>query len=213
MDTSTATNTNTATSTMNNIVDKKKATRISKFMSFLLRHGLDERSIKYDSEGFILLDDLMKQSDMKGINFETIQYIVNDNNKQRFTLKLEDGTYYIRANQGHSKGVGDNIDDELALTKIILPLPVCVHGTNKTAWDTIKTAGLSPMGRKHVHLASGLADDSAVVSGMRQSSKVIIYIDMQKAMEKGKTFYMSSNGVILTSDHLEPELFSKVTIF
>lgn len=194
-------------------MDTKKAARISRFMSWLLRHGLDERAIPYDKEGFILIDDLMKQPEMKNISFEIIQYIVDDNNKKRFTLKPDNNTNYIRANQGHSKDIGDNIDDDVALTKITLPLPACVHGTNKKAWDTIQTTGLSPMGRKHIHLASGLVDDINVISGMRKSADVIIYIDMQLAMERGKTFYMSSNGVILTSDHLEPELFASVLVY
>ena len=196
-------------------IDVKKVGRISRFMSWLLRHGLDERKIHYDNEGYILLDDLMKQPEMKNLSFGTIQFIVNDNKKKRFTLKTDntdDNIYYIRANQGHSKGIGENIDDDSALTKIIVPLPTCVHGTNKQAWEIIKVAGLSPMGRKHIHLASGLINDSNVISGMRHSADVIIYIDMDSAMKRGKTFYLSSNGVILTSDHLEPELFSKVSL-
>jgi 2'-phosphotransferase len=192
-------------------INNKQIVRISKFMSWLLRHGLDKLSIKYNTEGFILLDDLMKQPEMNNITYDIIHYIVNENGKQRFTLKSENGVRYIRANQGHSKSVGNNIDDDTALTKITLPYAVCVHGTNRKAWETIKTAGLLPMDRKHIHLATGLANDTTIVSGMRQTSNVIIHIDMGLAMEKGKTFYMSSNGVILTADHLEPDLFSKIT--
>ncbi|VBB18042.1 phosphotransferase KptA/Tpt1 [Yasminevirus sp. GU-2018] len=193
------------------VMDEKKKVRTSKFMSWLLRHGLNERSIKYDEEGFILLSDLTKQPEMKDVTFEDIQYVVSENDKKRFTLKEVDGIYYIRANQGHSKDVGSNIDDDASLTRMTEALPICVHGTNKKAWKVIETAGLSSMGRKHVHLATGLAHDDYVISGMRKSSSVIIFIDMQKAMDRGKRFFISSNGVVLTPDHLEPDLFSKVS--
>lgn len=202
------TSSNTTTTTT---IDNKRIGRISRFMSFLLRHGLNERSIKCDTEGYILLNELMKQPEMKGITSEMIHHIVDVNDKKRYAIKTENGVDYIRANQGHSKNIGDNIDDDSALTKIITALPLCVHGTNNDAWKDIQKVGLSPMNRKHVHLATGLANDTTVVSGMRKSANVIIHIDMEKAMDRGKTFYMSSNGVVLTSDTLEPDLFYDVT--
>lgn len=77
--------------------------RTSKFISWLLRHGLNERSIKYDSEGYILLEELLKQPEMKDLTIEDVQSIVDTNDKKRFTIKQENEQYYIRANQGHSK--------------------------------------------------------------------------------------------------------------
>lgn len=175
------------------------------FMSWFLRHGLTERKITYDDQGFVLLSDLLKQPEMKIITLDEVVKIVETNNKKRFSFKKENDQCYINALQGHSENIGKNISDDLALTKITESL-----GTNRRAWETIKDAGLMPMGRKHIHLASGLADDKTVVSGMRQRSSVIIYIDMKKAMDRGKVFYLSDNGVILTSDNLEPDLFLRV---
>jgi len=76
------------------------------------------------------------------------------------------------------------------------------------AYHSIKKTGLSPMKRKHVHFAFSISDD--VISGIRGSAKVLIYVDMSRAMERGKTFFMSSNKVILTPDHIEPDLFDHV---
>lgn len=198
------------------VTDKteKEITRISKFMSYVLRHGTDERSIKIDSEGYVLLDDLMKQTEMKYVSVSDVLFVVENNDKKRYAI-LEKTTnhgtkLYIRANQGHCKEIGEKIDDLSLLTKIINPVPICVHGTDKKSWTIIKTLGLSPMKRKHIHLASGLTHDDSVISGMRRSSKVIIYIDMEKAMNKGKVFYLSTNGVILTPDTLEPDLIDHV---
>ena len=188
----------------------KLAIRISKFMSWLLRHGIDERKLEMDSDGFILLDDLMNQGEMKSVSIDDVQHIVDTNDKKRFTIEERiKGGYakkYIRANQGHSKEIGEKINDIELLTLIEKPLDICIHGTDMKAYHSIKKTGLSPMKRKHVHFAS--SDDA--ISGIRGSAKVLIYVDMSRAMERGKTFFISSNKVILTPDHIEPELFDHV---
>jgi 2'-phosphotransferase len=90
-----------------------------------------------------------------------------------------------------------------------------VHGTTSKAWPLIlSTGGLKKMTRNHVHFASGLpagfksleeAGDSGseikkepVISGMRNSSSILIYIDIKKALEGGLKFWRSANGVILS---------------
>lgn len=192
----------------------KEIVRISKFLSYVLRHGTDERRLKIDKEAYVLLDDVMKLPEMKNVSVNDVKYVVHNNDKKRYTLIEKTNNYdkklYIRANQGHCKEVGDKINDSLLLTKMTTHIPVCVHGTNKKSWEIIKTAGLSPMARKYIHLASGLPHDNSVISGMRRSAKVIIYIDMEKALTRGKTFYLSTNGVILCPDTLEPDLFNRI---
>ncbi|KAG8799243.1 hypothetical protein FRC16_005480 [Serendipita sp. 398] len=110
------------------------------------------------------------------------------------------GTWYIRANQGHSLKVED-----LELSEIQDPseIPIAVHGTTLEAWRAISTKGLSVMGRNHIHLASGLIGQTGVISGMRKSSQVLIYIDTEKAMNEGLKFFLSANGVILTPGNEE----------
>lgn len=193
------------------VKSEKEYIRISKAMTYILRHGIVERSLSMDNEGYIKMNDLMKQSEMKDATIEDVKRIVETSDKKRFSIKdLSQDDIFIRANQGHSKNVGDMINDETLLQKCDKPFPMCVHGTDRGSWKKIQKSGLSPMGRKHIHLASGLADDETVISGMRKSARVIIHIDMQKAMDRGKTFYLSTNGVILTPNNLEPDLFCKV---
>lgn len=121
----------------------------------------------------------------------------------------EASQYFIRANQGHSIRVGP---DELlvAISETNLPETV-VHGTTFQAWKGIlKSGGLKPMGRNHVHFASGLPPNFGqsvgegseakwppVISGIRNSSSILIYIDLPKALEEGYNFWLSENGVIL----------------
>ena len=49
---------------------------------------------------------------------------------------------------------------------------------------------------------------------MRQSSQILIYVDMQKALDAGLKFFLSSNGVVLTEGDergfLSPEYFARV---
>lgn len=91
------------------------------------------------------------------------------------------------------------------------------------------------MTRHHIHLSQGLPSEQAVKSGkhmvlkantsisfsptehsgMRSSSQVFIYIDLDKALRAGIKFYLSENGVILTkgddTGFLKPEYFLRVT--
>src|SRR5262245_51130304 len=49
---------------------------------------------------------------------------------------------------------------------------------------------------------------------MRQSSQILIYIDVQKAIDSGIKFYLSSNGVVLTegdeNGYLRPQFLKRV---
>lgn len=185
--------------------------KISKTLSWILRHGLNELAIPYDSAGYARLSDVLNQRGLNKVTLEHIEQVVNDNDKKRFDLKLVDGQYYIRANQGHSSAVAANMDPEIIytlLTPETAPETV-VHGTTLDAYNLIKNEGLKPMSRSHVHFAIGLPSDSGVISGMRQSSEVLIFIDVQKALQDGIKFYISKNKVVLCNG-LQPKYFKKV---
>ena len=108
----------------------------------------------------------------------------------------------IRANQGHS--IPNICCDEKSLKLLtsndLEQMTTLVHGTYYEAWKNIQTSGyLSRMRRNHIHLATGLPSSSNVISGMRKSSQIYIYINTKKcAAENTIPFYQSDNGVILT---------------
>lgn len=133
--------------------------------------------------------------------------------------------FLIRATQGHSI---KTVDAAAFLEKLSLSeedkLPsTVVHGTYHSSWPAIlESGGLRCMGRNHVHFATGPTlesvlplhtdgtshtveglkslglDDGRVISGMRRDAQVLIYINLQKALEAGCPFWRSENGVILS---------------
>lgn len=180
-----------------NPLSKEQLVSTSKFLSYVLRHGAAKEKIKLDSNGYAALDDILALDKLKRqkITLEHIQYITENNDKKRFSLKETNGKFFIRANQGHSIKI-----EELELEKITNPekYPVVVHGTYMTNWKAISTSGLNRMSRNHIHFAQGEYGSASVISGMRKTCDVLIYIDIKKAISDGIDFYVSENGVILT---------------
>ena len=181
--------------------------RISKKLSYLLRHGAEKEGLIIRKDGYCKVLDILKYV---GISLNKLKEIVSENSKQRFSLIDESGVYWIRANQGHSV----NVKVEMVEIKDAKEIPIEIHGTNLKAWSLIAKKGLSCMSRQHIHFASGMFGDSGVISGMRKNCDVFIYINTVKAMNDGIVFYKSSNGVILTSGKngiLSNIYFEKVT--
>jgi len=102
----------------------------------------------------------------------------------------------IKANQGHTVEIVG-----LDLHEILSPqeIPVVVHGTDLQGWALISKTGLCRMKRTHIHFAIGKYGDANVVSGMRGSANVMVYINVPLAMEDGIKFFRSPNGVILSA--------------
>ncbi|THH29526.1 hypothetical protein EUX98_g4670 [Antrodiella citrinella] len=148
-----------------------------------------------------------------------IERIVANDSKTRFNLISEPEpasgapVWWIRANQGHSLKAVADLETTPILSVSDIPTGVAVHGTTRLAWESIQKEGLSRMKRNHVHLAQGVPG-TGVISGMRNTSQIYIYIDVEKALASGLKFELSANGVILTSGNeegiLPPAFFNKV---
>ena len=214
--------------------------KLSKTLSWVLRHSAPKLGLSISSDGYIPVQAILA-TPVRGLHTyqeEDIKRVVETNKKQRFSLcnrrivKTSDDTKYhfpqdrsdegedvlcIRANQGHS--IPDIVSDEL-LKRInahdLSKMEIIVHGTYKKAWtEHISSNGLNRMKRNHIHFATGLpSEDNQVISGMRKSCDVYIYIDGAKCAEDNVPFFQSSNGVILcpgiNEGTLPTEYFSKV---
>jgi len=214
-------------------VSDSSEVRISKTLSWLLRHGAQSEGLKMRKDGYVKVDDLLQYPKLKAENLtlNMIKEIVRSDSKQRYDLILEDAEgskiaidlnatpsdpidtlWWIKACQGHSlKTVQLDLKPITSVEDI--PTRMAVHGTRLEAWSSIRTQGLSKMKRNHIHLAQGVAG-KGIISGMRTSSQVLIFINLQKALDAGIKFFLSDNGVVLTEGDgegfLRPEFFEKV---
>lgn len=117
-----------------------------------------------------------------------MEEIVRTDNKQRYSFN-EDKTL-IRANQGHSVSV----DVELKEKE---PPEFLYHGTADRFLKSIMTEGLKPMSRLYVHLSKDIETANKV--GKRHGNPAILKVNSGQMNQDGIKFYLSENGVWLTS--------------
>ncbi|UZJ51735.1 hypothetical protein CBS101457_001055 [Exobasidium rhododendri] len=200
--------------------------QLSKALSYILRHGAAKEGLKIRPDGYILLSAVLARPKISKLKLENgksptqddILQVVASNDKKRFEVSRdEDDSLLIRAVQGHSISEITSLDhrpltlsnlsilssdtSEQANEQSSLPEGVeILHGTNVQAWEMIRgSGGLSKMKRNHIHLAKGRPGSDSVISGMRNSSSVIIHIDLIAALQDGIPFFLASNGAVLTS--------------
>lgn len=163
-------------------------TKISRFLSLILRHKPEAINIQLDEHGWANVKDLIEGvSESYDFNMSMLEEIVRTDEKQRYSFN-EDKTL-IRANQGHSIPV----DVEL---KEAIPPEFLWHGTAKKYVDSINATGLIPKSRLYVHLSKDI--ETAITVGKRHGKVVIYQIASKKMYESGYKFYLSKNGVWLT---------------
>ena len=178
--------------------EEHKAT--SKFLAKLLRHKADEWHVPISANGYVLVDDALRQPQLakKKLTLHDVAVLVRDSDKQRFRLAFgaDDGRLYIAAAQGQSL---EGVEPELRVLTTPDEVPVAVHGTYWRAWRLIEACGyISPMTRHHIHFAKGLVYDDNVISGMRRDVELFVYLNVPAVLADGIPLYESSNGVILT---------------
>lgn len=200
----------------------KRDVQISKSLSYLLRHGAIKEKLPIDNNGYIQTEVLLKQNRLKThkCTLEDIHRIVDKNDKQRFHLKMQigeagDTEEVICATQGHS--IKTIQPDEKLLQQItdVAQLPDrLVHGTNITKVLLILQSGsIKKLSRNHIHLSPGVPGiDSQVISGMRYSSNVHIYLKCTQELLNEVQMFKSLNNVYLTPNDIDICLFEKVTI-
>lgn len=178
---------------------------LGKKLSYLLRHGAIKECLNIKPDGFVAVNEVLRKLPCH-YTLDDIKKVVETNNKQRFTLKTNNGILEIKANQGHSISK----ITELTLKKLDHVDCDIIHGTYLKNWKKIKTEGLSRMRRNHIHFAKGLN----FVCGLRHSAELFIYINFDKAKQDGLTFFESENGVILSPGNakgfIETKYFLKV---
>ena len=163
----------------------KHNTRLSKALSWLLRHNLkivSEITKKpVDPSGYVNVVDVLKLPRFAGYSSSQVEQVVKLNDKQRFSLRTndDDGKLQIRANQGHTV---EGIEPDLKKLSAPFEVETVVHGTYLKNWKSIQENGLNRMKRNHIHLAKGLLGENGVISGMRPDCNVHIYVHIPTAI-------------------------------
>ncbi|AMO20308.1 RNA 2'-phosphotransferase [Flavobacterium columnare] len=172
-------------------MNEKDIKNISKFLSLILRHSPETIHLKLDENGWADVEELITKSNKnrKALDFETLQYVVETNDKKRFTFN-EDLTK-IRANQGHSISVDLELQPQT-------PPDELYHGTVAKFIDTILKDGIQKMNRQHVHLSKD--KETAIKVGNRRGTAIILKINTHQMAKDGYLFYCSENGVWLTDE-------------
>ena len=155
--------------------------RISRFLSYLLRHRPKEYPLSFDRQGFVSWGDVvaMVQERFFDVSEDEIRAVVERSDKKRFELK--DGR--VRATYGHSFPVDLGAD-------AVEPPAQLYYGTARDLAQSILRSGLEPRERQYVHLSSS-ADDALAVAKRRDASPAIVVVDARTAHGEGVRFYRS----------------------
>ncbi len=129
------------------------------------------------------MDDLVSGLQGAGhdLSREAILRVVAESDKKRFTLS-DDGQR-IRAAQGHS------VEVDLGLAPSPPP-DVLFHGTATRSLDRIRTEGLRPGKRRHVHLSPD--EETARRVGQRHGRPVVLKVDTASMHREGHLFWMGT---------------------
>jgi putative RNA 2'-phosphotransferase len=172
--------------------------RVSKRLSYVLRHQPASVGVTLDHAGWVDVDVLLTALARHGLPLTRaeLDHVVTTNDKRRFAFD-ETGTR-IRASQGHSRRVDLGYEPQSPPARLF-------HGTVDRFLPVILAEGLRP-GRRHaVHLSADSATARAV--GERRGRPVVLAVDAAAMAADGHAFTRSANGVWLV-DAVPPRYLS-----
>lgn len=170
-------------------VDKRRQKRISKFLSYVLRHHPNSIGIELDRCGWVDVGELLRGAGQNGfrITLDELKIVVKENDKQRFSFS-EDGIR-IRANYGHSIAV------DLCYSPVVPP-DVLYHGTAARNIKAIRANGLTKGDRQYVHLSPD--PETAKSVGKRHGKPIVLEVRSGQMHTDGYKFYQSGSKIWLT---------------
>ena len=176
-------------------------TKLSKEISYALRHAPWEYELELDEEGFVPVEQLIHALNESGEYKETITkddilHIIKISEKKRHELKYGK----IRALYGHT--VPSHIRKEP-----IVPPDILYHGTSHKAYEIIMDSGLKPMSRQYVHLSTDI-ETAVRVGKRRDKNPVILTVDAKRAYADGVVFYSSGYENVILADFVPAEYLS-----
>ncbi|MGI6109003.1 MAG: RNA 2'-phosphotransferase [Eubacteriaceae bacterium] len=175
--------------------------KLSKEISFALRHHPEKFDLELDPEGWTsvesLLQALHRQKVWTNLTISDIGDMNRTAEKQRFEIR----NGKIRALYGHSL-------KQPIVHPASTPPAVLYHGTTHKAAVFIEHEGLKPMQRQNVHLSSDI-ETALAVGRRRDRTPVLFKIDTKAAQKNGVRFY-HGNQTTWLSDPVPARFLEKI---
>ena len=163
--------------------------KLSKEVSYALRHAPWEYELEMDEEGWVSIEQLLTALNTEGrfgyITQNDLAVMIDKSDKKRHEINAGK----IRALYGHSTPMHIVKEEKIPPDKLY-------HGTARRFIESIKNNGLLPMSRQYVHLSADI-DTARKVGLRRDNSPCILEIDSKRAYENGVKFYHGNEKVCL----------------
>ncbi|HEY1236393.1 MAG TPA: RNA 2'-phosphotransferase [Candidatus Binatia bacterium] len=170
--------------------------RISRFLTYILRHRPQDYPLVFDERGFVDWRDIVQlvQERYYDVTEEQIRAVVVDSEKNRFQLEGEK----VRATYGHSFPV--DLEQQRAE-----PPETLYYGTARDLAQSMLRNGLKPRDRQYVHLSIS-AQEAEAVARRHDPSPAVIVVHARAAHEGGTRFYRS--GPLFLTENVPPRFLS-----
>lgn len=170
-------------------MNRSERVRLSKFLSYVLRHDPTAVGVEMDAGGWVDLAQLFRAAEREGYRLETdrLRDLMSASEKDRFELD-PDGDR-IRATYGHSVDVDPGLEPADPPARLY-------HGTARSSLPSIRREGLRPRGRNFVHLSSTREEARRV--GARHGRPVVLTVRTDELDAPDRSFYRSADGVWTT---------------
>lgn len=167
--------------------------KLSKEISYALRHAPWEYELELDEQGFVPIEQLLHALNESGsyereITQNDLEKIIASSEKKRHEISGD----RIRALYGHS--IPKAVKRERGNPPTIL-----YHGTSRENLPQILEGGLKPMSRQYVHLSVDV-DTATRVGKRRDPNPVVLKVDTVTAQKKGVEFYVGNEKVWLCKE-------------
>lgn len=163
--------------------------KLSKEVSYSLRHAPWEYELELDSDGWVsifqLIESMKENVQWRNLTGSDLVNMIKSSDKKRHEI-LEGK---IRALYGHST------PNKINMIPMEPPL-ILYHGTGQRFMESIKEHGLLPKSRQYVHLS--IDKDTAIkVAKRHDDNPILLVINSRKAWQDGIKFYYGNDKVWL----------------
>jgi putative RNA 2'-phosphotransferase len=161
--------------------------KLSKEVSYALRHAPWEYELELDNEGWVdiaqLLSAFTENKEWQELKENDLHVMIQKSDKKRH--EILNGK--IRALYGHS--IPQTIKKE-----ITEPPEILYHGTARRFIESIRKNGLLPQKRQYVHLSED-TETALQVGKRRDNEPIILKVRAFEAYKSGIQFYIGNDKV------------------